>query len=126
MPDDINSSTHGGYLKDIPKPHRRYFSTKRRKRRVEISCAIWWGHGGNHRNVTIQEEDNPIWNSTEESWQISWDDKDGHGQTLERRFKKTEIDKMNAWIKRNLEKHFPGHRHIVKKDNNRWMYKDGD
>ena len=95
MPHDIDCSTHGGYLKDIPKPHRRFFSGKRRKRRVEIRCAIWWGQGDNHRNVTIQEEDNPIWNSDRKSWQASWDDEDGRGQTIEGRFEKTEIDKMH-------------------------------
>ena len=73
---------HGGHLKDIPKPHKRMFPGKG-KRRVSVEVMQWSIVGGTHYYVKIVEEDNPIWDSQSQKWRMAWDDGNGNGQEFQ-------------------------------------------
>jgi len=70
--------SHGGHLEEISKPHTRFFPNPYRKRKVTVTISRYYGIGL-HYYVSLQEEDNPIWNG--EAWQTAWDDKEGRGRT---------------------------------------------
>lgn len=79
----ITSFTMGGLLADIPKPHVRMFpGKKRRKVRCKISSFIGLCPDAKHFYVSLQEEDNPILNLKDETWQSAWDDPEAKGKSF--------------------------------------------
>lgn len=117
----------GGNLEEIPKPHIRMFSDKRRKRKVSVDFHSWVGAGGRHTYANLTEEDNPIWNEKEYRWQKSWEDPDGKGQYFSKQC--NNYEQAVSWARKIIKKHFPNKTHkIVRKysDNTKWWYKEGD
>ncbi len=88
-------STCGGYLKDIPKPHKRKWPGHAERRRINITVGSFGIVGGIHYYVTLREEDNPIWDSTPDryskgepsGWTSAWDDDKANGRIFERKCK---------------------------------------
>ena len=129
-------SKHGGNLREIPRPHVRFFSPKnpkKVKREVTASVLRYWG-GGTHYYVKLQEESNPIWNSTEELWQYPWDDGPrGRGRKFEKKF--NNILAARQFVKKKM-KVFPVSTHkllddwdnLMPEDTKLWCgrFKDGD
>jgi len=125
---------HGGHLKDIPKPHRRWYDDKRRKRTVEIEVMVFWGIG-HHYYVNIKEDYNGIWNTKEETWQECWDDKNARGKQFDKKF--SNIIEARLWVETIRKKHFSKGRHklVGNWDNLQWkedkavwlgIFKEGD
>jgi hypothetical protein len=115
----------GGYLEEVPKPHKRKFDDKRRKRRVFIRITIFYGIGI-HYYVDIREESNPIWHKDKKCWWEPWDFKDDRLYFTERCL--TEKDAMD-YIKKMELKYFPSTTHkLIKGDlgQKKWNYKEGD
>ena len=89
-----NRHLSGGHLKDIPKPHIRYFDDRRRKREVKVSILKFEGYGI-HYHVDIKEEDNPILDigenhsSGKPCWHACWDDEKGRGKLFAKKFNST-------------------------------------
>ena len=122
----------GGYLKEIPKPHKRKFEDKRRKREVTVTITMFFGVG-KHYYVGIREEDNPIWDSTVEEhgpigWHHAWDDDGKNGERFSERF--TIKEDAERYIKKKFKKHFPKKTHKLVLDligeTTQWFYKEGD
>ena len=114
------AETHGGYLKDIPKPHVRMFPGPR-KRIVRVQAVNYY----HHWHIRIIEDDNPIWDKSPaymrpnepRGWVETWDDEAGKGQSFlnsdhERR------DLAQAWIVSILRRHFPPETHEVRDEMN--------
>jgi hypothetical protein len=68
----------GGHIKDFQhlSPFTRKFPNRYSRRKVKVTISRYYGYGP-HYYVTIQEEDNPIWDGKE--WRMCWDDKEGKG-----------------------------------------------
>jgi len=120
-------SRYGGWLKDVPKPHRRFYDDRRRKRSVEVSVSRFWGQG-DHYYVTLRQDDNPIWDATDDFWILAWDDHDkGEGLRLSRKFANRVF--AQEWIDEQMAKYFPGHKLLWLEENvsAKWFYKtEGD
>lgn len=117
-------SVFGGYLKDIPKPHRRLFSDRRRKRAVRVEISRFYGIGV-HYYVSLQLENNPVWNRETKTWQLAWDDTVGRGTTVTMRFN-TE-SQAKQWVAEQRSKVV--HRNHVFYEGlteKKWFYKEGD
>lgn len=122
----------GGKLSEIPKPHRRLFDDKRRKRKLKISVQVFYGIG-RHYHVTVRQEDNPIWNPLTQAqaspswrevqnmdygkeivgWQLAWDDEDGHGKSVLDKF--DTLTQAKNFIKKAV-KRFPNHKVVWNTD----------
>jgi hypothetical protein len=114
----------GGYIKDIPKPHRRMFPGKT-KRKLRISVARY--SCGVHYYVTIREEDNPIWDKSLHGpgwgkeradkpigWHVAWDDKKGKGREFEQRCNTSRA--ASKYIADMVAKHFPADLYEIEGD----------
>ena len=112
----------GGYLKDIPKPHRRRWpDDTEAKRCVHIRCAMY--SVGVHYWVSLEEEDNPLWNSgvyndswgdsagTIIGWQIAWDDEDARGRRFEKQTKS--FAEAQHFARKVMAEHFPPDQYYV-------------
>ncbi len=76
----------GGTLNDIPKPHIRKFYDYG-KRRVRISIMRY--SMGLHYYVSIEEEDNPLWDTSNPKkplWRVPWKDNKGKGISIGKQF----------------------------------------
>lgn len=114
----------GGHIADIPKPHRRYFDDRRRKRDVEVSICDYLGIIGKHFYAVLTEEFNPLWNAKEKRWQQCWDDDAGRGSTLSKQcYSRSEAEE---WCHRAGRKAFKRHRFVHVGQKLRWFYRDGD
>ena len=130
--------TYGGTLKDIPLPHIRKFPHYPYKRRVTASITSWVGIGigAKHTYATLEEEDNPIWNSTRERWQDCWvgEDPEGRGKRIEAEFidkrGRSAEDQAKDWIRKTFAKEFSSKTHRLHYRNcirePKWLYRDGD
>lgn len=120
-------SSWGGWLKEVPKPHRRYYDDARRKRTVEVGVSRFWGQG-DHYYVRLKQDDNPIWDTNSESWRVAWDDHEkGEGLRLSKKFANRVF--AHEWIDKQMAKYFPGHKLVWLEENvtARWFYKtEGD
>lgn len=64
--------THGGYFEDLPKPWVfRFGPGSPLKRQVNVSVHRYYGIG-QHYWVSIDEEDNYIWDAKEKVWRHPW------------------------------------------------------
>lgn len=73
MDQELNHTMTGGYLREIPEPHVRYFSLPgARRRRVRVLVGVFSGIG-RHYHVSSKVEDDYIWNEARELWQNPWD-----------------------------------------------------
>lgn len=118
----------GGYLKDIPLPHKRRFPSKEEKRQVYVSISKFYGIGI-HYHVSLREEDNPILDTSKEKpiWREAWDDEEGKGKHFFDKFK-TDAE-MEDFIKKTQKKEFPKKTHRLSFSDTvqkRWFYRDGD
>jgi hypothetical protein len=124
----------GGHLKDIPKPHRRKFDDKRRRRKVKYDITIFSGIGS-HYYASLEEENNPIWNTATDEyrggpigWQESWDDTECKGRWLSKQCKT--VEQAQAWVRNTFRREFgtKTHRLVSKMTHRtpRWCYRDGD
>ena len=125
----------GGKIADIPKPHRRRFDDKRRKREARYSITKYEGIGV-HYYAAIDEENNPIWDSSVSEftgsgpagWRDAHDDKDGKGRYFSKQC--NTMKQAQRWIDATFKKEFGPKTHkLVHKGSNRkpkWHYKDGD
>jgi hypothetical protein len=96
----------GGYIKDIPLPHkRRYPSDCGERRRVRINISRYDMAGGIHWYASIHEANNPIWDPRTHAeadpqweevqgteygnrvigWHQAWDDDEGRGREFSKR-----------------------------------------
>jgi hypothetical protein len=125
---------HGGYLKEVPKPHKRWYDDKRRKRVVQIEVMVFWGIG-HHYYVNIKEDWNGIWNAKDELWQECWDDPKARGKQFDKKFDNCVL--AAEWVKQIQKKHFPKRTHKLEGnwDNLQWredkavwlgIFKEGD
>jgi hypothetical protein len=96
-------SISGGHLKDIPQPHVRKFPGPS-PRQVTIAIKRYFGIG-HHYYGSVDEENNPIWNSEDNAWQETWDDREGKGRTFSS-LGDVSIDVIHQWIRRILDEHF--------------------
>jgi len=87
----------GGYIKNIPQPHRRKYPDPEQKREVQVHITKYDLVGGVHYHVTFIEEPNPIWDPRAQGeasphfegtaygeqivgWRLAWDDDEGKGR----------------------------------------------
>jgi hypothetical protein len=98
----------GGYIKEVPLPHKRWYNG-RRKREVKIGVYVWWGTG-THYYASVEEDDNAIWNTKENLWQLCWDDPE-KGKRFDKKF--DNIGQARDWVTKLLRKHFPKKTHKV-------------
>jgi hypothetical protein len=132
----LNNHSFGGKLKDIPKPYVRKFPNPHIKRQVDIEIYSWCtigSIGAKHLYVVIKEEDNYIWNSINNCWQIATDDGLGKGKKIETNFIYGEQpESVREWIKKTLSKNFPkslylhNYKDSTKTYPSRRFYRDGD
>ncbi len=128
----VNCEISGGKIKKIPKPHRRMFPG-RKKRRVTLTMGFFWGLG-HHCHATLREEDNPIFcthrdeYTHEDHWHMAWDDDEGRGLTLSEKFN-TEFQ-ARRWVKKVWKENFSRKTHRLTEELNdrgiRWFYREGD
>ena len=100
-------------LEDIPKPYKRIYDDKRRKRKLLVEITSWQGIsiGAKHYYAKIEEDDNGI--MYRNSIYYFSDDKEGDGKTFggvmatETSFNTLEgaID----WVVNKILKEFPNH-----------------
>jgi len=133
----------GGYLKDIPKPHRRKFP-EFGPRQVRVHIMKYYGIGV-HYYASVEEEDNPIWNpltygekdsywkDTERGnevvgWQIAWDDREGRGRRFNSPGTKSPYW-IRKWVRETIKKHFRPFDAYEFEDmmgKRMWFYREGD
>lgn len=130
-----NNHTSGGYLKEIPKPHKRYFDDRRRRREVTIHITIYQGIGM-HYHVTLSEEDDSIWNISSSEyyedevvgWQTARDDDRSKGESISEKFNTPR--QAEAFVRKTLRRRFPRktHKYVYgwTGQSRKWFYKDGD
>lgn len=103
-PDIDAHHVYGGRLEDIPLPHIRLYPTLA-KRPVEIHIHKYYGIG-KHYFPTIEEENNPLWDSSEGVWRQAWDDKESKGREFSSRF--NYLYQAKNWVKKIIETEFQG------------------
>jgi len=104
-------SIFGGYLKDIPEPHKRMFPGEK-KRAVKVTVMKYdMVAGGIHYHVTMEEGSNPIWDSSVEDWRGAWDD-DDLGGAIEHETTDT-IGQATDFIKRVWSEKFSDDTHYL-------------
>lgn len=117
--------SRGGYLAQIPEPHQRRWPDDPAPRTVSVSVGRY--SMGEHYHTQVQEEDNPLWDSSpityyvpadhpkngqpHNCWRCAWDDAAGRGRTWERTFR-TEAAAY-AWVESILAEHFTGPRFLI-------------
>jgi hypothetical protein len=103
-----NATSHGGYIRDLPLPHRRYWPNEAEQRGVTIRFRDWSAAiGGSHINLEIKEEHNYIWDEKERIWRECWDDDKGMGFRLDTKFERYEdaIKVARAIVRIMFQKH---------------------
>lgn len=121
----------GGHLANVPKPYRRMFHDKRLKRTVTARVMQFVGLG-RHFHVSLTQEDNPILDECGDPpfiespcWRLAWDDEDGRGIYITRKFSTWE--RAMVFIEKTCAKKFPGHRIERQYDESTHVYKtEGD
>lgn len=119
----------GGQLAEIPEPHVRLFDIPGYSREIRITVGRFPGFP--HHYVTLEEQDNLIWNPTTKPpydspcWQKAWDDEDARGRRFETKYVKPQY--IDGWISRTLEENFTCAYHI-RYEGSKYskLYKDGD
>jgi len=126
--------TSGGYLAELPKPWKRMFPG-RSKRRVSVSIYKYYGLG-QHYWVSLHEEGNPIWDRANKCWRSAWDDKsdDTKGRLFSRRC--LSLVSARSYVEKIQKKFFPNKTHkldvnavnLSEPDEKVWLgiYKEGD
>lgn len=112
----------GGYLKDVPLPHKRRWPGEERQREVRAQVSRYLGGGGRHYYASMEQEQNPIWDTSdaadwgrsgqEMGWICCWDDKGCRGAMLTTRPFDTHIQAM-LWFDKMMQERFPDHELIV-------------
>lgn len=118
--------TWGGKLKDIPVPHRRKYSDRRRKRLVTVKVHRYVPNP--HYFVELIEDDDPIWCQCgideDVHWHLARDDHAGKG----RNFTHAKFNTSAAaydWIRRKLKREFLNHRVMWQPGKATWFYREG-
>jgi hypothetical protein len=110
VPEGGTRFMRGGYLKEVPLPHKRWYNG-RRKREVTIGVYVWWGTGS-HYYVNVDEDDNAIWNTKEKLWHLCWDDPE-KGKRFNRKF--DNVGEAVKYVRTLVRKHFPKKTHKLLK-----------
>jgi len=107
----------GGYLKDIPLPHKRQWLGEERQRNLRVRIVRYFG-AGKHYYVSAEQAFNPVWDSSDAAdwsrpgeprgWTACWDDKEGKGKLLSSGRFGTRLQAMN-WIQDIVLPQFPDH-----------------
>jgi hypothetical protein len=100
-------------FEDIPKPYKRVYDDKRRKRKLFIEITSWQGlsAGAKHFYAKIREDDNGIIYG--EYVRYYSDDKEGDGRSfggvmdVETSF--NTLEGAKAWVINKILKEFPNH-----------------
>jgi hypothetical protein len=126
-----SSTTHGGNLGNIPKPHVRKFPHKGLLRQVEVTISSFVGvcQGARHYIPRIEEEHNPIWNSDEGSWQNAWDDLEGKGTVIEgpRLLSEKDAREWVQWMLRAFDPKRYSFHYAFHTSSPKWFYaREGD
>jgi len=104
----LSRGIRGGYKNQHQHLGPRLFDDKRRRRKAKASIMMYAGFG-NHFYASVEEEENPAWDSKENSWRICWDDTpEIKGRSWSARF--NSWDAARAWITRIEKKYLKGHR----------------
>lgn len=124
----------GGYLKDIPQPHRRQWPKETRKRRLNIRISRYSGIG-RHYYVAARQEHNPIWDSRDAAswgqpgepngWRYCWDDKEGAGKFLSSEQFNIHAE-ATMWIEDVLLPQFPNHNVTINGEEMFQYLREGD
>jgi hypothetical protein len=119
----------GGNIADYPEPHKLCSEDPDYKRDVRVSVTSWIGIGigAKHWYVTIEEEDDMIWDEEDQYWVKCWDHPDKYKG---RHFSEQFIGEADAksWARMIVAKHFSDGSHNVRDESGTpWMYdKEGD
>ena len=127
-------------LSTIPEPHRWFYADRRRRRPVRVCVMKFYGVG-QHFHVSIEEEDDAVWDSRDAAgWgkpgqPNGWtrprcSPRNGRRFDFKRRFFDTALEEA----RKILLKHFPRKTHRWDFQNwseegrraRRWFYKEGD
>lgn len=84
---EANNQMFGGHLENIPEPHIYKWPGCERKRTVTVRIMRWPGNP--HYHVSVNQEDNPVWNSLPKEWgdngpigwTVPWRDYPGKGMS---------------------------------------------
>jgi len=100
-------------LSDIPKPYKRYYDDKRRKRKLFVEITSWQGIsiGAKHFYAKVREDDNAI--LVDESWMYSSEDEEGNGRSfggvMDEETSFNTLEGAKAWVVNKILKEFPDH-----------------
>lgn len=107
----------GGYLRDIPKPHKRRWPNETLQRCLMVTISHYSGFG-RHYYVSAEQGHNPIWDIRDAvdwgrpgksiGWTACWDDEEGRGKVLSSSQFNTHIQ-ATGWIEKVLLPQFPDH-----------------
>ena len=121
---------YGGTLDDIPLPHIRRWPNENKEdpRPVTVRIMKFWGIGS-HYYVSVDEHDNPIWNSKKKCFTQPWTDPGGKGRKFDCLQRPRSYYLAKRWAMMIIGKHFSdGNYRIDIEDNsgNEWYYGEGD
>jgi hypothetical protein len=121
-------TTFGGYVKEIPKPHKRFFDDKRRVWPIRVSITRYMGIGV-HYYPSLELESNPIWNAEAKSWQLAHDDDEGAEKRI-RGPQCNSYEEAAKWVEYTYKTRFGRRKQRYKLvhqfTDERWFYREGD
>lgn len=126
----------GGYLKDIPLPHRYKWPGTDEQREVRAQISHYAGSGGRRYYASMEQERNPIWDASDaaewgrpgepKGWTGCWDDKEHKGAMLTTRPFDTHVQAM-LWFDKMMRERFPDHEITVSDFSSKYYAKyEGD
>jgi hypothetical protein len=100
-------------FKDVPKPYKRYYDDKRRKRRLFIEITSWQGLsvGAVHYYAEIREDDNAIMQDDHLIYYGDDEDRKGRsfGGVMDAETSFNTLEGAKAWVVNKILKEFPNH-----------------
>ena len=101
-------------LSEIPKPYKRVYDDKRRKKLLFIEIFTWRGTsiGAKHFYAKVYEDDNPILYGDSQYYFSEDKDKDGKsfGGIMDKEGSYNTLKGAVAWVINTILKEFPNHK----------------
>lgn len=122
--DASGSYNIGGHLKDMPKPHKRWFDDKPMV--VEVRIVKFYGIGI-HYWTSVKEHYNAIWDG--KHWTSPWDDEHKYMCPFSTERKCLTPKTATAFVKSTLKKRYKKQPILLKFETSEhrcWFYKEGD
>jgi hypothetical protein len=103
----------GGHLENVPRPHERKWPDSEEKRRVKVDVYTWRGMslGAVHWYGSVEEESNPVWDSSILDWRLCWDDEKATGREFRGDFDTKE--EVVSWAKEIIGREFEPETHYL-------------